>query len=249
MSAGFFIEFRLLGYARKYADWVKERGNTKAKQLRIKRLKIEKEIPHITLFGPAQANNMKQIVSQVMEVGRKYTLVPFTIGGFSRFDNKTSKVIYLDVNPSPELDQFRWELAQRVLRLAATDSPFDSKKGFKFHSTIKKFTGISDRDFNALCDHLEKNCSLEDYDRHRMRGKVTLLDKLWNLVKKHVLEKETEDRNIGQHLLRVTVLGKGRRIQCEYDLVLKTILNRKQALSRYWWSKTIAKFKQARGQS
>jgi hypothetical protein len=63
-------------------------------------------------------------------------------------------------------------------------------------------------------------------------------------VKKHVLAIEEEDRNISQHLLRVTVLGRGNRIRCEYDLVLKKLLNREQARGQYWWRKTIAEFKQ-----
>jgi 2'-5' RNA ligase len=243
MSAGFFIEFRLRGYARKYTDWVKARATTKSKVLRIKRLKTKKEVPHITLFGPAQTNDLSQIVSEVSRLGNKYTLVPFTIGGFSRFENRSSKVIYLDVVPSLKLDQFRSELAQRLFKLSTTDSPFDDKRKFKFHCTIKKFIGISDASFEALCDYLEGNCSLSDFEQYIKIHKISLLGKLWNFVKQSILAKAEEDKFISQHLLRVTILGKGGRIRNEYDLVLKKLLNRQQALSQYWWRITIGQLK------
>jgi 2'-5' RNA ligase len=128
MPVSFFVEFRLRGYARKYADWVKWRAQARTEQLGIRRSKAEKGVSHITLFGPAQARNINQVISEINIIGHRYTLVPFAIGGISRFDNKTSKVIYLDVVPSAELEQFRSELAQCLLKIASTDSPFDSKK-------------------------------------------------------------------------------------------------------------------------
>ena len=70
-----------------------------------------------------------------------------------------------------------------------------------------------------------------------------------NIVKKYVLRVEEEGQGISQHLLRVTILGKGARIQCEYDLVLKRLLSRREALSRYWWRKTIEKLRTLQGQS
>jgi len=53
--------------------------------------------------------------------------------------------------------------------------------------------------------------------------------------------------DIDQYLLRITVLGERSRIVCEYDLVLKQQLDRRQALSRYWWTKTIAATGRLRG--
>jgi len=47
--------------------------------------------------------------------------------------------------------------------------------------------------------------------------------------------------------LRITVLGARGRIVCEYDLVLKRLLNRREALSKYWWRKTINRLRELRG--
>jgi len=60
----------------------------------------------------------------------------------------------------------------------------------------------------------------------------TKFDKIWSYLKSR------EEPDISQHLLRITVLGAGGRIACEYDLALKRLLNRREALSKYWWRRT-----------
>ena len=60
--------------------------------------------------------------------------------------------------------------------------------------------------------------------------------RIWEYIK------DKEEPNIKQHLLRITII-KGKRILYEYDLILKKLLNRKQALSRYWLNKTIRNYK------
>lgn len=59
--------------------------------------------------------------------------------------------------------------------------------------------------------------------------------------------KSKEEPNINQYLLRITVLGARGRIVCEYDLVLNRLLNREEALSRYWWRKTTNKMRELQG--
>jgi len=59
--------------------------------------------------------------------------------------------------------------------------------------------------------------------------------------------KSREEPNINQHLLRITVLGAGGKIVCEYDLILKRMFNRREALSRYWWRKTVNKLRELQG--
>jgi 2'-5' RNA ligase len=44
-----------------------------------------------------------------------------------------------------------------------------------------------------------------------------------------------------QHLVRITVLNNRRRIECEYDLILERWLNRREALSKSVYQKTINK--------
>ncbi len=201
----FFIEFRLHGYAKNYA---KELIYDVAKKFGVKGVTKRRAVPHIALYGPSETDNMERVVSEVEKIGRKYTLVPFEIKGFDYF-NKEHKVIYLDINPSPELEELRWELAQRLSKVS-TYQPWDTKREFSFHSAI----------------------AFKDIDKK--------FDKIWSYIK------AKEEPNINQKLLRITILVKG-RILYEYDLVLKKLLNRGQALSRYWWVKTINKSRELQG--
>jgi len=69
----------------------------------------------------------------------------------------------------------------------------------------------------------------------------TKFNAIWSYLKSR------EEPNISQYLLRITVLGAGGRIACEYDLVLKRLLNRREALSRYWWRRTINRLRELQG--
>ncbi len=64
---------------------------------------------------------------------------------------------------------------------------------------------------------------------------------IWQYVKTR------EQPDIDQYLLRIAVLGRRRRLICEYDLLLKRMLTRRQALSRYWWRRTISEMQRLRG--
>jgi 2'-5' RNA ligase len=59
--------------------------------------------------------------------------------------------------------------------------------------------------------------------------------------------KSREEPDISQYLLRITVIGARARIICEYDLVLKRLLNRRGALSKYWRRRTISRLRELQG--
>ena len=196
----YLIEFRFHGYAKKYA---KSLIHEVARKFRVRGVTQNRAVPHITLFGPFTTRHEKKMVSEVVNVGRKFSLVPFVVKGFNYFD-KEHKVIYIDINPSTELEALRWEIAKRLLKIAENKSDYDAKRKFDFHATV----------------------AFKDIDRKFSR--------IWEYIKRK------EEPNINQHLVRITIL-KGERILYEYDLVLKILLNRSQALSQYWWKKTIKK--------
>jgi len=197
----YLIEFRFHGYAKKYA---KHLIHEVARKFRVKGVTRNRAVPHIALFGPFTTRHEREMVSEVVNVGREFSLVPFIVKGFNYFDRE-HKVIYLDVNPSAELKELRQELAQRLGKVSDSQ-PWDNQKQFQFHSTV----------------------AFRDID--------SKFPKIWEYIK------EKEEPNIKQHLLRITIL-KGKRILYEYDLILKKLLNRRQALSRYWLNKTIRNYK------
>lgn len=201
--AHFLIEFRLHGYAKSYA---KELIYGVAKKFRVEGVTTKRAVPHITLFGPFQTNNTNKIITEVERICQNYELVPFTIKGFGCFNRKMNKVIYLEIEPSPELKELRWKLAQQLGKISNT-LPKDMQQRFQFHATI----------------------AFKDIDRK--------FDKIWAYIKAR------EEPDINQHLLRITIL-KDRTIIREYDLVLQRWLNRRQALSKYWWQKTVSNLRE-----
>jgi len=66
-------------------------------------------------------------------------------------------------------------------------------------------------------------------------------NKIWSYLKSR------EKPDISQYLLRITVIGARGRIVCEYDLVLKRLLNRREALSKFWWRKTMNRLRELQG--
>ena len=204
--AGFFIEFRIHGYAIEYA---KEVISSVARKFQARGVTRNRVVPHISLYGPGNTGDIRKVISAVKKVGRKYSIVPFKVSGFGYF-NKTPKVIYLSISPSQQLNNLRWELSQE-LRKVSTCQPWDNQRSHSFHATI----------------------AFKDID--------TKFKQIWSYLN------SKEKPNINQHLLRITVIGARRRIVCEYDLVLGKLLNRKEALSKFWWRKTINRLGELQG--
>jgi calcineurin-like phosphoesterase family protein/2'-5' RNA ligase len=245
VSTSFFIEFRAQGFAKQYAKWVNACIHREARRLRIRKLKERRFVSHITLFGPARTNNFRRVIAEVERTCRKYTLVPFKLGGFDNFQNPDANWLYLGVQPSPDLEQLRYELAKNLFRsermISNTCQPYDHKSKCKFHAAIGKYAPRDRDKFEKLLDYAETKCSLETFKQHN----ASVFSRLFNVIKRYIFRVEEDSNpNISLCLLRVTVLGRGSRIQCEYDLVLKKLLSRREALSRYWYNKSIERLKE-----
>jgi calcineurin-like phosphoesterase family protein len=241
MLVSFLVEFRLRGYAKEYAKWARERTLTKANELGVKRLRQPRFVPHITLFGGAETNDLHNVIREVERIGRRYTLVPFKLSvERGEFQNEDANWLYLDVHPSPDLEQFRWELAQSLCMLenvvSHTCKSCDHDPKYKFHCAIIKCAPSDSDKFEKLSEYAETKLSLEAFKQH----KASIFGKVLNIINKHIFrDRDEPDLGINQHLLRVTVLGRGGHIQVEYDLVLKKLLSRREALSRHWSRRTI----------
>jgi 2'-5' RNA ligase len=244
--ADFLIEFRLHGYAKEYAKWARAQTLREARRLGVRRLPEPRFVPHITLFGAAEAHNLRNVIRVVERVGQKYTLVSFKLSvKRGEFQVEDANWLYLHIRPSPELEQFRYDLAQGLLRrgkvMYDTCPPYDRKSKHKFHCSIGKYDPTDSANFEKLAEYAETKCSLETFNQHQ----IPLLGKLVSIIEKNIFRTEEKAPGISQHLLRVTVL-KGSRIVTEYDLVLGRMLSRREALSGYWWRRTIEKFKELR---
>jgi len=143
----YLIEFRFQGYA---SNYLRQNIWDVSKKFRVKGVTGKKVVPHISLIGPFKTKKQREIVSRFVKVCKKYEWIRFKLSGFDHFDNK---VIYVDVNPSNKLVEFRQELFKELEPVIFTVDT-DYLKSFAFHSTIA-FKDI-ERKFDKIWSYLDK---------------------------------------------------------------------------------------------
>jgi len=194
----YLIEFRFHGYAKRY---LRRLIFEVARRFHVRGVTRKRPVPHISLAGPFETRDIKRVIRDVENVAKNYNLVNFKLKGFRYFNNPEGKVIYVDIEPSRELEELRWELAQRLIKYAELKEG-DKNKKFSFHATI----------------------AFKDIDRK--------FPQIWRYLK------SKEESNVNQYLLRIAILRNG-KILYEFDLMLKRLLNRREALNKRIWKKTI----------
>jgi calcineurin-like phosphoesterase family protein/2'-5' RNA ligase len=145
----YLIEFRFHGKAKYEIKKLVYEINRKF------RLRTKRAIPHITLAGPFYTSDEKRLIGDFNRLCTKSSLMNFEIDGFSTFED--SKVVFLDVNPSKELEEFRWELSQK-LKPYCQLRPFDYEKDFSFHATIAM--KLPDDKFNSIKNYIKRKSKL-----------------------------------------------------------------------------------------
>lgn len=166
----------------------------------------KRPVPHISLFGPFGCKSIRDVISVIAETGKDYSKIEYQVKGFDYFELKKKflfittstrkNVIYLKINPSNELKEFRYALAQKLLKI--TDSvDIDSKKEFHFHATLAMKD--IDRKFDDIWEYLQKY----DIVKFGVSYRITLLK-----MGKIVCEYDLHEKKV---LRRNQVLGRFRR--------------------------------------
>lgn len=133
-----------------------------------------------------------------------------------------------------KVDKFEWRNGEegKVIAAGITASPeleklrLDLRKELSKICTPYRFDTQPDFWFHTVI-------AFKDIDQK--------FDRIWDYVN------TKEKPHINQCLLRITVLNHKREIEREYDLILNKLLNRRQALSRYWFNKTIKNYNDCLG--
>ena len=113
-------------------------------------LKSKRPIPHITFTGPLTTNNEARLVRDFTSLCKSTYFCSFKVNGFGHFKN--SRVVYIDIVPSQKLDEFRWNLAQKLMPYC-TLRDFDYKREFKFHATLAM--NLDHQDFTSVKNYIE----------------------------------------------------------------------------------------------
>jgi len=142
----YLIEFRFFGKAKgeiKRLIWeVNKRFHIRPKH---------RPVPHVSLAGPFQTREQRRLVRDFKEVCRKYGRFSFEVEGDGTFEE--SKVVFINIKPSEELDNLRWELSRKI-RSYCNLRPFDLERKFNFHATIAM--KLNPRKFEMVKNYISK---------------------------------------------------------------------------------------------
>jgi calcineurin-like phosphoesterase family protein/2'-5' RNA ligase len=194
--------------------------------------KIHK-VPHLTLYGTFKCpkDKIKQVIECIESIGKRYSYLNFTIDGVDWVNGKKGKVIYFKIIPSEELKKFRLELAKELVKIVPHTKIWDKEfdREFLFHITLAY--KLSDSEFNKIWSYMSDSTSI--------------LSKILSAFKPREIDKKLELKNfyLPTYGLRITLLSDKGRIICEYDLLQKRILSRKEALNLSEWKRTLKLFR------
>jgi 2'-5' RNA ligase len=162
MSGEYLIEIRIRGDIR---DLSKKLIYDIFHKFRVRHVASKRPVPHISLFGPFDCKSIRNVIREIKNTGSDYSKLEYRVNGFDYFELKkkflfittSSKknVLYLKIEPSDELKEFRHTLAKKLLKI--TDSvniDNDSKDDFKFHATLAMRD--IDKKFDKIWDYLKK---------------------------------------------------------------------------------------------
>lgn len=109
-------------------------------------------VPHISLVGGFETSNENKLIKDIFRICNSYPVMRFGIKGFSTFEE--NRVVFLDIDPSDNLKQFRWEMARKLDQYYSLKRPYDfhSKDEFAFHSTVAM--DIPPHKFNSIKNYI-----------------------------------------------------------------------------------------------
>lgn len=99
-------------------------------------------VPHVTLYGPFQTQSIRQVMRIISGTAQNYGPFCYTITRFGSFDKKIGQfskknVVYMKINPGPDMKQFRTRLYNGLSTITEPKDPSIDKIGsFTFHVTL-----------------------------------------------------------------------------------------------------------------
>lgn len=142
----YYIEFRFQGKAR---TQIKKLIYDIDKNCKLNFVKNKRPVPHITLVAPFKSNNEKEVIYLFNNLCSKTDVMNFEVDRFDVFEN--SKVVYLKIHPSKELERFRWKISKEFSKIAKL-KPIDYDKKYYFHSTLA--LKLSDKKFKQVKNYI-----------------------------------------------------------------------------------------------
>jgi len=102
---------------------------------RLTNINAKKPNPHITLVTPFETKKEKRIVNDFYEVCSNFSIIDFKLGPFGDF--KKNSVVYIEIIPSMNLNNFRLALVNKFSRYCDLDY-VNYNEIYYFHITLAK---------------------------------------------------------------------------------------------------------------
>lgn len=197
-------------------------------------------VPHLSLYTPdaITPSQVAAVRSGLSAVCRRYPYLECTIDGFGRGEGKDGHFVYYRVLPTEQLMHFREELARRLEGVCPSQKPFERPGvSFLFHVTIAY--RLSQQQADRIWSALNGSRLAGDKPTARRSGVLGWFLRL--LGANGMLRSNPAVKPFHLHLLavRVSLIGGGQRIVCEYDLAHHRLLTRREALDRRGWRRSI----------
>lgn len=113
-------------------------------------------VPHITLFGPYNTDQGYEARDRIRSVLSDYDIVPYRVKNFDHFGNHT---IYVDVEPSPELQSLRRDIRDALIPISDNYPDHDTDQEYEFHITIA-YKDISEK-FDEIWEYVTSKYHFE----------------------------------------------------------------------------------------
>lgn len=112
----YLVQIRILGNAKVY---LKDLIYDISKKFDVDGVTRKRPVPHISLAGPLSTDDEERLVREVFDVVKKYDMVGYSLDGFGKFSKFLflKRVIFVNIEPSKDLEEMRKEISQRLERL------------------------------------------------------------------------------------------------------------------------------------
>jgi len=197
-------------------------------------------VPHLSLYTPnAVTPGQVAAVQRALSAAcRRYRYLECTIDGVGRGEGTEGHFVYYRVFPSAQLVSFREDLARRLAAVCPSPKRFEAPEArFLFHVTIAY--RLSRQQADRIWRSLNGSGPNGVAARPRMTGLLGWLRRLLRLGPGRVSAPVVRAPHLHLFAVRVSLIGDGQRIVCEYDLPHRRLLNRREALDRRGWSRSI----------
>ncbi len=192
----YLVEYRFMGNIR---QMIRKMIFDLKDRFKIVESTKKRVVPHITLAGPFQTDSENRLCQDFIDLCAHYPPMDFSVKGFGCFPKQ--KVVFINIEPGVNLDNFRLNLANRLTGYCSLKH-WDLYQTYNYHATIAM--KLTDEIFLKIIKHIQNTEYLE-FKNHVLRITMLKNSKImyeYDLVQRRVLDREEAlDRN----LYRVTL--------------------------------------------